>query len=92
MSRLSDLVRNSGCTQTIGTLADSIGESAQAVTQISASSEQQLVGMDQLAQAMESIKDASMQNVDGAKQLEEAIKGLEGLGRSLKEMAGRFKV
>ena len=77
---------------TIDTLADSIAESAEAVIQISASSHEQLVGMDQLAQAMESIKQASMQNVDGAKQLEEAIKGLEDLGRSLKEMAGRFRV
>jgi len=59
-----------------------------AVIQIASSSEQQLVGMDQLAQAMESIKDASMQNVDGAKQLEEAIKGLEDLGLSLKAMVG----
>jgi len=77
---------------TIGILADSIEESANAVTQIAASSHEQLVGMDQLVQAMESIKDASMQNVDGAKQLEVAIKGLEELGRSLKEMAGRFRV
>ncbi len=85
-----DLASRSG--DTIRTLADSIGESAQAVTQISSSSQEQLIGMDQLVQAMESIKDASMQNVDGAKQLEEAIKGLEGLGRSLKEMAARFRV
>ena len=85
-----DLTARSG--ETIQTLAESIAESAQSVTQISASSGQQLVGMDQLAQAMESIKDASMQNVDGAKQVEAAIKGLDELGRSLKEMAGRFRV
>lgn len=85
-----DLASRSG--ETIRTLADSIAESAQAVTQISSSSHEQLVGIDQLVQAMESIKDASMQNVDGAKQLEGAIKGLEELGQSLKEMAGRFRV
>ena len=85
-----DLAAQSG--DTIRTLADSIAESAQSAGQISVSSQEQLVGMDQLAQAMGDIKDASMQNVDGAKQLEAAIRGLEELGRSLKEMAERFKV
>jgi methyl-accepting chemotaxis protein len=85
-----DLAARSG--DTIRTLSESMAESAQAAAQISSSSQQQLVGMDQLVQAMESIKEASMQNVDGARQLEGAIKGLEKLGRGLKGMADRFKV
>lgn len=85
-----DLAARSG--DTIRTLAESMAESAQAAAQISSSSQQQLIGMDQLVQAMESIKDASIQNVDGARQLEGAIKGLEQLGRNLKGMAERFRV
>ncbi|MEO6666724.1 MAG: methyl-accepting chemotaxis protein, partial [Nitrospiria bacterium] len=45
--------------ETIRVLAESIVEAAQAATQIAASSQQQLVGMDQVALAMENIKQAS---------------------------------
>ncbi len=76
----------------IDTLAENVTLAAHASAQISSSSEQQLVGMDQLAQAMESIKDASVQNVDGAKQLETATRTLEDLGGKLKELAGKFRV
>ena len=78
--------------ESIGLMSDSIDLSSDAAAQIAASNQQQLVGMDQLAQAMISIKDASLQNVDGARQLESATQGLEDLGHSLKEIAGRFKV
>ena len=50
--------------QSIQTLSDSVTEAAQAATQIAASSQQQLVGVDQVASAMESVKQASMQNAD----------------------------
>jgi len=77
---------------TIEALSENVTLAAHASSQISSSSEQQLVGMDQLAQAMESIKDASVQNVDGAKQLETATRTLEDLGGKLKELAGKFRV
>jgi methyl-accepting chemotaxis protein len=76
----------------IEALSENVTLAAHASAQISSSSEQQLVGMDQLAQAMESIKDASVQNVDGAKQLETATRTLEDLGGKLKELAGKFRV
>ncbi len=72
-------------------LADSIEEAAQAATQIAATSQQQLVGMDQVAQAMESIKLASSQNVGGARQLEEAAHNLMELGNRLKGEVEKFK-
>jgi len=78
--------------ESIGLMSDSIDLSSDAATQIAASNQQQLVGMDQLAQAMTSIKDASLQNMDGARQLESATRSLEELGHSLKDIAGRFKV
>ena len=76
----------------IQALAGSVNEAAQAATQIAASSQQQLVGVDQVAGAMESIKQASTQNVAGAKQLETAARNLNELGQQLKQMVERYRV
>jgi methyl-accepting chemotaxis protein len=65
-------------------LANSIAEAHQAAIQIAVSSQQQMVGMDQVALAMESIKTATTQNVAGIKQAEQAA-------RNLTELAGRLK-
>ncbi|WP_332739113.1 methyl-accepting chemotaxis protein [Hydrogenophaga sp.] len=76
----------------IQALAGSVNEAAQAATQIAASSQQQLVGVDQVAGAMESIKQAAAQNVASAKQLETAAYNLNELGQRLKSMVERYKV
>ncbi|MDP2371992.1 MAG: hypothetical protein Q8M25_27695, partial [Rhodoferax sp.] len=55
---------------------------------IAASSQQQMVGMDQVAQAMENIKQASVQNVSGTKQAEVAAQGLHELGQKLSSLIG----
>jgi methyl-accepting chemotaxis protein len=78
--------------ESIQALTGSVNEAAQAATQIAASSQQQLVGVDQVAGAMESIKQASAQNVAGAKQLETAARNLNELGQRLKQMVERYKV
>lgn len=70
--------------QSVRTLSDSIAQAAQAAVQIGASSQQQLVGMDQLAQAMESIKQASVQNANSTRQTETAARNLTELGQQLK--------
>jgi methyl-accepting chemotaxis protein len=75
--------------ESIRLLAESIGESAQAATQIAASSQQQLVGMDQVALAMDNIKQASAQNVAGTKQAETAAQNLNELGLKLKQLVER---
>ena len=69
-----------------------MNESAQAATQIAASSQQQLVGVDQVVGAMESIKQASSQNVASAQQLETAARSLNDLGQRLKQMVQRYKL
>ncbi|HUO83478.1 MAG TPA: methyl-accepting chemotaxis protein [Thermoanaerobaculia bacterium] len=74
--------------EAIRLLADSITEAAQAATQIAASSQQQMVGMDQVALAMENIKQASMQNVSGTRQAEVAAQSLHELGQKLNSMIG----
>ncbi len=77
--------------EAIRLLADSITEAAQAATQIAASSQQQLVGMDQVASAMENIKQASAQNVASTKQAETAAQNLHDLGHKLKQLVGQYK-
>ncbi len=76
----------------IDTMADMSRESADASVQIVASSQQQLVGMDQVAQAMESIKSASQQNVEGARQIESAIADLDRVGQRLQQLSAGLKV
>jgi methyl-accepting chemotaxis protein len=78
--------------ESIRVLGDSIAESTQAATQIAASSQQQLVGMDQVASAMENIKQASHQNVAGTKQAESAAHNLHELGQKLKQLVERYTV
>jgi methyl-accepting chemotaxis protein len=76
----------------IRALSQSIGEAADAATQIAASSHQQLVGMDQVASAMENIKEAAGENVQSTKQLETEVQNLYELSQKLKQTAERYKV
>lgn len=82
--------RESG--ESIQMLADSIAESAQAATQIAASSHQQLAGMNQVTLAMESIKGASMQNVGNTKHAETSARDLHELGQKLKALVEQYQV
>jgi len=78
--------------EAIRMLAESIVEAAQAALQIAASSQQQLVGMDQVALAMENIKQASVQNMAGTRQAEGAAHNLHALGLKLKQLVERYNV
>lgn len=77
--------------ETIRALAQSIDESSGAALQIASSSQQQLVGMDQIAMAMENIKQASQDNVEGTRQSEQAARNLHELGQRLKERVAQFR-
>lgn len=78
--------------ESIRLLADSIAESANASTQIAASSHQQMVGMEQVAQAMENIKEASSLSVTSTRQAEQSAQNLHELGQRLKGLVERFKL
>lgn len=67
-------------------------EAAQAAVQIAASSQEQLVGMDQVVSAMESIKQATAQNMAGTRQAEAAAQNLHELGLKLKQMVEQYRV
>jgi methyl-accepting chemotaxis protein len=73
-------------------LGDSIVEAAHAAMQIAASSQQQMVGMDQVALAMENIKQASTQNMAGTRQAEAAAQDLHELGLKLKQLVETYQV
>jgi PAS domain S-box-containing protein len=77
--------------EAIRMLADSIAEAVQAATQIAASSQQQLAGMDQVVLAMGSINQASVQNVAGTRQVETAAQNLAELGQKLKQLLERHE-
>ncbi len=76
--------------EAIQRLANSVAEAAQATTQISVSSQEQVVGMDQVVSAMESIKQASTQNVTATRQVESAAQDLQELGHRLKNLVDLY--
>jgi len=77
--------------QAIKVLTDSVTESAQAATQIAASSQQQTVGMDQVVDAMENIKKASAESLSSTKQVEISASDLNKLSQKLKDLVSKFK-
>lgn len=74
----------------IRTLAKNMVDAAQTMTQVAASSQQQLVGMDQVAQAINSIKTASSQNATGMHQIGGAVQQLDHLGQALKALIEEY--
>jgi methyl-accepting chemotaxis protein len=76
----------------IRALASGVAEAAQAATQIAASSQQQLAGMDQIASAIANIKQATTQSMAGTKQLEASAQSLQELGGRLKVLVERQRV
>jgi methyl-accepting chemotaxis protein len=78
--------------ESIRALADTIAEAAQAATQIAASSQQQLVGTDQVALAMENIRQGSTQNAAGTKQAETAAHNLHELGQKFKQLLEQYRL
>jgi methyl-accepting chemotaxis protein len=78
--------------EVIQLMTDSVTEAAQAAIQISASSQQQKAGMEQLVPAMENIKVASEQSLIGNKQTQKAAQALDELGKNLKHLIAYYKV
>ncbi|MGA2974813.1 MAG: CHASE3 domain-containing protein [Spirochaetia bacterium] len=78
--------------ESIRALAGSVSEAAQMATQIASSSQQQLVGMDQIASAIANIRQATTQNTAGTKQLEASAQSLKELGGRLKILVERQRV
>jgi methyl-accepting chemotaxis protein len=79
--------------ESIDTLVESVvKESTNAAIQIAASSQQQLIGMDQVVSAMENIRESSLQMASSTKQTEKAAHDLHNLGQRLQEIVKLYKV
>lgn len=77
---------------TIQTLSERVNEFLQAAAQIVASSQQQVVGMDQVGLAMNSINQAGAENAASMKQAENSAKDLNLLGIKLKQLVDQYKM
>lgn len=88
----ANVKQSAGTGDSIRELSKSITEASQAVMQIAASNQQQLIGMDQVALAMGNIKQASVQNAASTKQVEATVRNLQELGQRLKRMIEHYKV
>jgi methyl-accepting chemotaxis protein len=78
--------------ESIDVLAESVTEATNAAIQIAASSQQQLIGMDQVVSAMENIRESSLQMASSTKQTEKAAHDLHNLGQRLQEIVKLYKV
>ena len=76
--------------EAIQLLAKSVNEAVQAATQILASSQQQVVGMDQIGVAMQNINQAGTETSTSMEQAEESVKNLHELGLKLKELVKNY--
>jgi methyl-accepting chemotaxis protein len=78
--------------ESIRLLAKNIIEATREVTQIATSSQQQVIGMDQVATAINSIKLASLQNANGMQQIEKAVRDLHTVGQTLKALVDQYQL
>jgi methyl-accepting chemotaxis protein len=78
--------------EAIDVLAQSVTESTNAAIQIAASSQQQLIGMDQVVSAMENIREATLQMASSTKQTEKSAHDLHNLGQRLQGIVKFYKV
>jgi methyl-accepting chemotaxis protein len=78
--------------EAIDVLAESVTEATNATIQIAASSQQQLIGMDQVVSAMENIREAALQMASSTKQTEKSAHDLHNLGQRLQEIVKFYKV
>ena len=69
-----------------------VTEATNAAIQIAASSQQQIIGMDQVVSAMENIRESSIQTASSTKQTEKAAHDLHNLGQRLQEIVKLYKV
>jgi methyl-accepting chemotaxis protein len=78
--------------EAIDVLAQSVTESTNAAIQIAASSQEQLIGIDQVVSAMENIRESSLQMAASTKQTEKSAHDLHNLGQRLQDIVKFYKV
>ncbi|MCD6354090.1 MAG: methyl-accepting chemotaxis protein [Prolixibacteraceae bacterium] len=83
---------SSNSSEVIAALAASVEQTSQTSIQIAASSQQQLIGMDQITSAMENIKEASVQTTTSLNQAEKSVSELNTLGKQLLSIIEKYKL
>lgn len=78
--------------EAINVLAHSVAQATDAAVQIAASSQEQLLGTDQVVAAMESIREASLQMSSGTRQTEKAVHDLQNVSLRLQDIVKFYKV
>lgn len=78
--------------KTIRELNATIELAAQSMVQISASTQQQSSGMEQLKTAIETIQQVSVQTVAGTRQAEESARNLSEMAHLMKETVSRYEL
>ncbi|NOT53781.1 MAG: HAMP domain-containing protein [Deltaproteobacteria bacterium] len=76
----------------IRALTENFTGAAQAVTQIAASNQQQVIGMDQIATAITNVKIATAQNAVGMQQIQSATENLLTVGQTLKSLVEQYQL
>lgn len=77
--------------EAIRILAETSNEAVQAAVQIVVSSQQQVIGMDQIGVAIVNIDQAGAQNASSMKQMEFTAQGLNAMSQRLKELVEQYK-
>ncbi|RMG42988.1 MAG: methyl-accepting chemotaxis protein, partial [Methanobacteriota archaeon] len=72
--------------------AETVEEAAQSMLQISISTKEQYVGVDQMTTAVEDIKISMENNIEGIKQIEESLEDLKSLSEKIKEIVETYRV
>jgi methyl-accepting chemotaxis protein len=72
--------------EAIRSLSDIVADSARSATQISASANQQSIGMSQIQRAMRDISDTTAQSLASTRQTEQAARDLDAVGLRLAEL------
>jgi len=85
----SGLKQSGQAGESIRVLAESVGEAVQAAMQIVASSQQQVVGMNQIGTAMENVNQSGAETAVSMRQVETAAKNLSELAQKLKGIVDR---
>lgn len=73
-------------------LTQSMTRVMQAANQIVITSQQQLIGIDQVTVAMNNINEASTQHVEHMKQIETAVSSMNSVGEILKDLINKYRL
>jgi methyl-accepting chemotaxis protein len=78
--------------QSIQSLAGSLTGSADTISAIESSSNQQVKGLEEISSSITGVQQTVLHNVESARELEDAARELHGLGNELTFLVSRFKI